>query len=148
MVSVHYNDVAQFIVNCVPEFVQEYRKHLEFNEGEILNHVLMGDLVLFAAKVCSKPQEAVGKTQDDLTLVTHIVECVESLANSDDPLVVELVQTSFMENLHIAGDRYETIRKLLRTKSLKLLENAESFWLKEWLEEKKIQNTAVENDEA
>jgi hypothetical protein len=132
--SIAYQEVAEFIIRSIPEFKDVYEEHLRFFNGEVVNHILMAKFVRFTKQVCDNTLQEISQPA---TVLKNILNCIEVLANSSDPDVDELVQVSFMENLHIVGDCYDLIRQHLGSKSLQLLKNAESFWLKDWLEKRK-----------
>jgi hypothetical protein len=108
---------------AVPEFEDHYAEHLA-DYGEILPHVLMGDFTrwFIALYRRSRPDTKVART-----LRARLRSVVDFLDRSfqRDPASRELLSTSFLENLHQAGDDYQGIRSQLGPHLLRELDRIE-----------------------
>jgi hypothetical protein len=88
--TIAYGDVAEEVVGEIPEFRPAYDEHVAAMEGEVLNHMLFGDLSRFTLKAYR---------DGDLDLVRRILRLMERLMAEGDDLTTELVVVSFVEDI-------------------------------------------------
>lgn len=121
MTTITYENVVACLIERIPEFDGIYREHLGLYK-ETLPHVLFGELVRFTKAVCGSSSEPKGQYANPQNILKRILDFIEEAACSEDERVVELVQVSFMENLHQLGPYYQTITLRLGPKSQTLLQ--------------------------
>lgn len=85
-----YKTVVARLTDAVPEFRPFVAEHLQDNDGELLPHVLFGDLTRFYAGA---------KERGDHDLARRCLLFLEKAIISSDRAVEELVAVSFVENL-------------------------------------------------
>jgi hypothetical protein len=131
--NITYDNVIQCLIEKIPEFKPIYEEHIDQNDGEVLNHVLMGDLVRFTEGVCSSISAS--PTSITKELLQRIVDFLEEAISSDDSIVVEMINVSFLENLHQLKTRenYELLKQKMGKETLKHLAIVEPVWLNRWL---------------
>lgn len=123
-----YANIIDQAIERIPGFDSIYRAHLEDNGGETLKHPLFADLLRFSIKLQrSSGQEEAGD-YPSADILQRIFAFVEEAAQAEDEQVVELVQLSFLENLHQAGSDYAALRSRLGSRSLQLLDAVEAGW--------------------
>jgi hypothetical protein len=125
MNAIHYEDVVDQLLRRIPEFVSVYNKHLEEHD-QVLTHVLVADFVRFTKRVCDSIHKPTSELQNPKSILQRIVDFTEHAACSDDERVLELIQVSFMENLHQLDEYYVMVTALLGPRSKELLRSAES----------------------
>jgi len=82
-------NLAQELLQVVPEFEPQFVEHLDDMEGEILYHLLFEDLVRFV--------KAAGGRGDD-EVVLRILTFVDQVFQDADAYVVNVVEVSFVES--------------------------------------------------
>jgi hypothetical protein len=87
---VRYADVASELIARVPAFEPVYREHLEDNDGELLPHVLFGDLSRFVVSADARGDDA---------LVRSTLDFLENVLTEGDEAAQNLVVVSFVENI-------------------------------------------------
>jgi hypothetical protein len=122
------DNVIDQMLKQIPEFGGIYKEHLEDNYDEVLHHPLFAELARFAIDMYRSSRELPEESRPDDDVFERIVSFVEDAVESTDERVVELVQLSFLENLHQAGSYYEAIRSQLGPGSSQLLEAVEKGW--------------------
>lgn len=115
-------NVVDHLIKQIPEFKVAYNEHLHDNFGEVLLHPLFADLTRFAIAMYRSSERSSEESSDSSETFERILDFIEEAAQSKDEMVVELVQLSFMENLHQAGPDYTAIEARLRPTSHQLLE--------------------------
>lgn len=90
MPVVPYADVPRLVLDEVPEFRPLYDEHVEDNFGEVLPHVLFGDVSRFAVDAYNRGATA---------LAERVIRLMERLARDGDTLTSELVGVSFVGNI-------------------------------------------------
>jgi hypothetical protein len=88
-------EVANELLGAVPELAPAYEQHLADNDGELLLHVLFGDLTRFVVAAQAGKDDA---------LVTRSLSFVERLLVEGDEGTKNLVAVSFVENLAWEAD--------------------------------------------
>jgi hypothetical protein len=83
-------EVVDRLLADVPEFREEYEEHLRFMDGELLLHVLFGDLTRFLVAA---------EAADDEVLVARCLASMDRLLREADQETQNLVRVSFVENL-------------------------------------------------
>jgi hypothetical protein len=116
------NDIDSYLIREVPEFSEIYNEHSDCF-GKILHHVLFGDLTRFLIENFRHAKEE-NKPND---LFLRIMDFVETIYADGDEGVRQLVEASFLENLHQAGDDYERIKEYLGEKTATKLLAMESW---------------------
>ena len=91
-----YADVAKVVLDEVAEFQPMYDEHVS-DYGEVLPHVLFGDLSRFTISAHRRGDDA---------LTGRIARLMERLLRDGDELTTNLVAVSFVEN--IAPDDVDT----------------------------------------
>ena len=99
------------LVLALPEFSGRRKEHLEENFGQMLPHVLIGEIAFDAAKRYER---------DGASAVQPLLDLLES-EFGDDPEVDELIAASFIENLPYPGEPGASITQLLGPKLAELL---------------------------
>lgn len=89
MTDLTYDAIHGALVAAVPECRPVLEEHVEFY-GEVFPHVLFGDLTRF---ILSQRQQGVDE------VVAKSLAFLEDAAQSNDPLVENLVAVSFVENV-------------------------------------------------
>ena len=117
MNSLLYKDVPNELTKRLPEFQDHYDEHLRDN-GQVLLHVLFGDLVRFVYDVFSK--QANLKSINAENILRRIFAFIEDLSDSSDPVVRDLVVASFMPNLDEEHPSFPNFRALMGPKSRQL----------------------------
>ena len=93
-----------------PEFKGFYTKHLQVN-GEVLPYVLMGDVTRFIIKMYRQGKISQNALDNDnFNRAINFLE--DSYANLPDP-IQDIIDLSFLENLHQAGEDYDSIKEQL-----------------------------------
>lgn len=123
-----HENVVDELNRRIPEFKEVYNEHLNDNYGEVLHHPLFADLTRFTIAVYRSSVEAGGDSLQSSNTFDRILGFIEDAAQSGDEGVAELVQLSFLENLHQTGPYYWAIRSRLKPVSFKLLESVEQGW--------------------
>src|SRR3712207_3478238 len=90
MPVISYADVPSVVLDEVPEFRSLYDEHTKDNRGEVLNHLLFGDLSRFTVDAYNSGATA---------LAERVVRLMERLNREGDALTSELVGVSFVENI-------------------------------------------------
>ncbi len=125
MTPITYENIATQLVQRVPEFSGVYQEHLK-ECGQTLPHVLFGDLVEFtiaAYRALSKPDP---RFRNAHRVLMAIVDFIEEAANSEDKKVIDLLLTSFMENLNFQDPDHKSVSLLLGPASQKLLQTSQT----------------------
>ncbi len=131
MLNITYENVALRLIEQIPEFTEIYNRHVEYNYGEVLPHILFGQLVKFTADICQKFSESGDDRDKDI--LNRIFDFVEAAANSEDKDVVDLATVSYMENIPkpgLTGAYGEFIKTQLGPRSRELLRIVDEFWSK------------------
>ncbi len=129
MLTITYENVALRLIEQIPEFTEVYKRHLEWNYGEVVPHMLFGQLVEFTADICHKFSESGDLLYKDL--LDRIFDFIEAAANAEDKDVVDLVIVSYMEHIskpELTGASGEFIKSQLRPKSRELLRIVDESW--------------------
>lgn len=108
--------VAERLVERVPQFRPIYEEHKADNEGDVLAHLLWGDLTRFVFSAWAA---------GDLQTVDAVVAFNEEAIQSDDPEVRNLVKDSFVES---CGPYDELPWDFIRTWPPHLRAEAERQW--------------------
>lgn len=120
-----YETIVSDLVQAIPEFEPTYRVHVE-QYGEVLAHVLFAEFVRYTKRVCDAVDSPSPQFDQPVSILQKIYAFLETAASSNDEKVLELVQVSFMENLHQLGSQYARFSSQLGKKSRQLLERVES----------------------
>jgi hypothetical protein len=87
------------LVAAVPEFAPVLEEHQK-DYGEVLNHVLFGDLVRFVEKA---------EGRGDWELIDRSLAFLEEALASGDEQVVNVIEVSFVENLEPWTSEHEAV---------------------------------------
>lgn len=131
MVNLDYSNVILHLVQYIPEFTSVYQAHLDYTGGEILPHILFGELVTFTRKILDTKFKNEDSFDDPDDVFNRIMLFIECAACSSDRQVVELITVSFLENLSkpiLIGPYYDMCRIRLGPISRHLLEEVDRFW--------------------
>lgn len=104
--SQEYTNFPENLIKSIPEFQPTYEQHLQDND-EVLPHILMGDFTRFFVDVFHKAKN----DQKMKDVLDRSVSFISTLFSSHDEMILDLVHTSFVENLQGEKD-IEEIRKL------------------------------------
>lgn len=105
--------VVEHVLAALPEFRHIYDEHMRDTDGELLPHVLFGDLTRWIIELYRKSKgSGIGRASASATLA-RALSLLETLAHSNDEAALELVSVSFLENLHQAGDDYLAMKAIL-----------------------------------
>lgn len=115
-----YDDFFQVIVQQIPSFAATYEEHLADN-GELLNHVLMGDFMRFVVQLYKEDRLSRGRNEGVVADLRTALRLLEEGMGSRDERLQELISVSFLENLHQAEEAYDGIRGLFGPRLLKEL---------------------------
>jgi hypothetical protein len=85
-----YETIAEVLVDAIPEFRPALEQHLRDQEGEVLPHLLFGDLTRFVLAA---------RDGGDDALVERCLAFLDLAARSPRPRVTNLVAASFVENV-------------------------------------------------
>jgi hypothetical protein len=114
-----YINIFDAIVAEVPGFRAEYEEHLA-DYGEILPHLLMGDLTRFTIRRYREMKLTnLAEAREDVRLTLQLLERAMQIG---DERLQELISVSFLENLHQAEEAYGGLRDLLGPALLRELE--------------------------
>src|SRR4051812_43803920 len=92
-----YRNFVQQLLDEVPEFTPMYKEHVEFNNGEILPHVLLGDFVRFLFGTYKAISSDATNTDQGRLIVQRSLELMErAIVNTDEELQ-NLIGVSFVE---------------------------------------------------
>jgi len=125
MTPITYENVAKQLVQRVPEFSGVYQEHLKECD-QTLPHVMFGDLVEFtiaAYRALDKPNP---RFRNAHATLMAIVDFIEDAAHSEDKKVIDLLLTSFMENLNLQDADHKSVSMLLLPASQKLLKTSQT----------------------
>ena len=122
--NLSYNTIADAPVKEVPEFGYVLTAHKVDNDGEVLPHVLFGDLTRFAIAAFRgmRDREHPEGAARVFRAVVRFVECAWICL---DYQVQELVHVSFLENLHLADDDYSEMVAMLGPESQRIVKRIE-----------------------
>jgi hypothetical protein len=90
MTDLTYETIHELLVEAIPEFRPVLEEHLRDQEGEVLQHVMFGDLTGFVLAA---------RDRGDRALVARCWAFLDHAANSPRPRVSNLVAVSFVENV-------------------------------------------------
>jgi hypothetical protein len=90
MDRIRSEEVHLVLVDAVPEFRDPLESHLQDNSGEVLPHVLFGDLTRFVLAA---------RREDRQDVVVRALTFLETALAEGDREVKELVAVSFVENI-------------------------------------------------
>ncbi|MCP4965810.1 MAG: hypothetical protein GY926_11290 [bacterium] len=85
-----YGAIHAALVDAVPEFRPELEEHLSDHDGEVLPHLLFGDLTRFVLAA---------RDRGDHALVERCLAFLESVVRSPRHRLLNLVAVSFVENV-------------------------------------------------
>ncbi|MGH9269431.1 MAG: DUF7674 family protein [Acidimicrobiales bacterium] len=88
--QIAYDAVHLRLVEAVPEFAPVLAEHLEDQEGELLQHVLFGDLTRFVVDAYER---------GDHELVSRCLDFLDEVLRNGDEMTQNLVGVSFVENV-------------------------------------------------
>jgi hypothetical protein len=118
MTNINYQNFSIALIQKIPEFKTVFDQHLKEQHGELLPHVLFGDYTRFVVKQYYD-------SKSDQRAENVLIKCmdfVESLLQTEDPELRELVGASFVENLYEPEEEYyKPIRERLGPKTIELL---------------------------
>jgi hypothetical protein len=100
--EITYGNLAEKLIEVVPELKPEYQKELEWwGEEEAGAHNIYGDLLnpYLISLLKSEPKS---KAQEEF--LKRIFAFLEELANHDDPHVQEVVGATVLERLYGVGE--------------------------------------------
>ncbi|PKN91365.1 MAG: hypothetical protein CVU44_19830 [Chloroflexi bacterium HGW-Chloroflexi-6] len=122
MLSFTYNEIGLSLVEHIPEFKNIYEEHVNQYQC-VLQHVLFGDLVRFTRDICKIMMSSKGEYERErkAEIVDRILDFIEQALESNDERVTELVQVSFLENLHQLGECYDYVVKRLGARSKQII---------------------------
>lgn len=106
-----YDNFIAVLLKTVPAIKTMYEKHLKLY-GNVLPHVLMGDITRFTVNLCNKSRQH-GKDSGLLRTLSKILKIFEDAIVSSDSKLQELISVSFLENLDSESKVYNKIKKLL-----------------------------------
>ena len=87
--TITYAELAGLLVTAVPAFRPFLEEHLTDNEGEVLNHLLFGDLSRFALAAHER---------GDSSTTRQVIDFVDEAFRRGDGDVRNVVSVSFVEN--------------------------------------------------
>lgn len=124
-----YQQLILQLITEVPEYKPIYDHEMEYY-GDISAWMLFGvKLVKFTLAAFRQ-----SKTEDDggmaKALTLRILDFVERAAMSSDDKITELIQTSFIEAIYLAGQDYDDFVSLLGDTSKRMLSAVEAWWNK------------------
>jgi hypothetical protein len=108
----NYQDVADKLLEYVPEFRSAYEKHMEDNFGEVLLHVLMYHFYRFLVYSYKRSISEATDSNVWQDIVTRSLNFLDCALGSSDNSVHNLV-LSFLENMNVKEDVYYDIKALL-----------------------------------
>ena len=91
------------LVAVVPEAAETVRGHLDDQEGELLIHLLMADLLRLTVRVFGDGREDVAR---------HLLEFVDRCLGEGDEYVRNAVSVSFVEHYGFGSDEPEELLSL------------------------------------
>jgi hypothetical protein len=106
------------LLRAIPELAPLYAEHVQDNRGEVLPHVLMGDVALFAV--------AASKDLGRLVSLQALLDFLGEHVNDNDD-IRELVMASFLEGL-LGEDAAQEAMKPLMPDSLRKAGEAVLGW--------------------
>ncbi len=89
-VQIAYDSVHLRLVEAVPEFAPALAEHFEDQEGELLQHVLFGNLTRFVMDAYRR---------GDHELVLRSLDFLDEALRTGDEMTQNLVGVSFVENV-------------------------------------------------
>lgn len=99
-----FNAFIPHLIKSVPELIPLYDEHI--NEyDEMLEHVFLGEVTRFI--------ESSYKSKNKSYVLNRIFELFDSVFNSEDEKLVELISVSFLENLTKDDEDYRNIKNML-----------------------------------
>jgi hypothetical protein len=101
------------LVALAPELGPVYRTHLDDNFGELLPHLMMGDITRWMGVLVSRVQAGGPTAPADLELFRTVMAFLEGQFASGDAAVQELIAVSFVENLWQTGEQFTAIKNVL-----------------------------------
>lgn len=132
MQTIPFQYVPEYVFICLPEFIAFYAPELYEEELEtgILAHQMFGGLVRFTGTVCDRIVKTDTPDLEAVALLRRIADMIEHIAQFGDHDTLNLVQVSFMENLHQLGapEHYELLKRQLGVESQQLLKDTETSW--------------------
>lgn len=111
-----YSNISDFLISKIPEFEQIVEEHVEDNQ-KVLPHVLFGDFTRFFISTYKKSKQSI----KDKEVLDSMLNVIEFLTTINDDQISELLNASFFENLHQAGEDYDEIKRVLKPNSFKEL---------------------------
>jgi hypothetical protein len=120
-----YDVVARQLVQRVPEFDTIFQTHLQ-ECGQVLPHVLFGNLVAFTKNLYRTFKQGTASAQNSLGVLIRTLDFIEEAAHSQDPKVIDLLLSSFMEIFDLSNTDDQSITVMLGPESQKLLRIAKS----------------------
>lgn len=101
-------------------------EHLDYY-GELLPHVLFGDLTRWIISLYRRSRESGNPSNDAAAVLRRILAFLEEtyLSDTTEPAVCDLIGASFIENLHQAGEDYHDLREQLGPSLRRQLERSE-----------------------
>lgn len=113
------------LLEVVPEFKNLFEEHVEYNEGDILSTLCLGDLARFFREKYDVYLQNKIESQQSLELCQRIATFLEHSLLNDDPILIEWVYSGFLEMIpDIGGKLPDGILKLFGEK---LRSNLESY---------------------
>lgn len=119
-----YENFFEHFLRAVPSFVPVYEEHMQDN-GELLHHVLMGDVARYVGQLYREGYERGNKQKK--AVLRDILDILNEAMSSDDEKLQELISVSFLENLGRVDEEYEGLRELFGQALLEEL-NARESW--------------------
>jgi hypothetical protein len=106
-------EFVDWLVERHPTLAPILEQHRSDNNGELLAHVLMGDVTRYAAGLARRAQDDPVADNDLRRLLGDLDQAI--LPNGGDDPVDNLVWVSFVENAQgVVGDSEEALRDRLR----------------------------------
>ena len=91
------DNLAQALLEAVPELRPVYDEHMEDNFGDFLGHIFFGDVTRFAGGLLKKLDGSDSvKAKENLTRLVNF--CEEAMGSGDD-YVQNVISLSFIENI-------------------------------------------------
>jgi hypothetical protein len=90
VVAMPYSSIIDVLRERIPEFGPSIDESIGIDEGEVLPHVIFGDLTRFVLGA---------RDRGDDQVVRRCLDFLDEALRDGDPLVQNLVQVSFVENV-------------------------------------------------
>jgi hypothetical protein len=126
--KISYNTVITLLLEKIPEFRPVYEEYVK--DYGVIEHPIIGELkVFFVQQYRSWKNSPDDKERNKIKeLLDKILDFIEEIVDCGDTKTEELAYFSFLEMLVNAGEDYEGIKKMLRPKSIKALQEIDDWY--------------------